>query len=336
MTAIRGYIPATGDRSAARGSLARSTSSSRFPISCRRSASTLDFGLNVQANGQDARAENRRRRSPVGAAGRGQAQAPASSVVRLLPGRPSLPSGARRSDCADRCSARFRKQRLLAARSVRAADRGEGGAEDLTRTQDVRHLVVIGRGRGRSPVAAERADVRPRRLSHVLVFTPDIDKAIEFYSRNLGLRLSDRSDQVAFLHAIHGSDHHVLAFAKSDAPGLHHCSWDMGSIDEIGLGAMNMAAKGHEKGWGLGRHVLGSNYFHYVRDPWGSYAEYSCDIDYIPASRPWEAKYPRAGRLVFSVGPRAAVRLYGQPRSLTVDCRTHSGRKRSSRTKLLN
>ena len=28
--------------------------------------------------------------------------------------------------------------------------------------------------------------------------------------------------------------------------------------------------------------VLGSNYFHYVRDPWGSFAEYSCDIDYIP------------------------------------------------------
>jgi len=25
-------------------------------------------------------------------------------------------------------------------------------------------------------------------------------------------------------------------------------------------------------GWGLGRHVMGSNYCHYVRDPWGSYA----------------------------------------------------------------
>ena len=44
---------------------------------------------------------------------------------------------------------------------------------------------------------------------------------------------------------------------------------------------MTMAAKGHVKGWGVGRHVLGSNYFHYVQDPWGSYAEYSCDIDYI-------------------------------------------------------
>ena len=42
------------------------------------------------------------------------------------------------------------------------------------------------------------------------------------------------------------------------------------------------------KGWGLGRHVLGSNYFHYVRDPWGSHCEYSSDIDYIPANCDWK------------------------------------------------
>jgi catechol 2,3-dioxygenase-like lactoylglutathione lyase family enzyme len=130
--------------------------------------------------------------------------------------------------------------------------------------------------------------VRPRRLSHVLIFTSDIDRSITFYERNLGLRLSDRAaDIVAFMHGIHGSDHHLLAFAKSNAPGLHHCSWDVASINDIGLGAMRMADKGHSKGWGLGRHVLGSNYFHYVRDPWGSYCEYSCDIDYIPAVERW-------------------------------------------------
>ena len=45
----------------------------------------------------------------------------------------------------------------------------------------------------------------------------------------LGLRLSDRSgDGVAFMHGIHGSDHHMIALAKSDGPGLHHLSWDVG------------------------------------------------------------------------------------------------------------
>lgn len=140
-----------------------------------------------------------------------------------------------------------------------------------------------------APTRSKAPRVRPRRLSHVLIFTPDIGRALEFYSNIVGLRLSDRSDRVAFMHAIHGSDHHVLAFAESAAPGLHHCSWDMSGIDDIGLGAMHMAGKGYSKGWGLGRHVLGSNYFHYVQDPWGSYAEYSCDIDYIPADKRWEA-----------------------------------------------
>ena len=32
---------------------------------------------------------------------------------------------------------------------------------------------------------------------------------------------------------------------------------------------------------GLGRHSLGSNLFHYIRDPWGSWIEYFTDIDRI-------------------------------------------------------
>ena len=141
-----------------------------------------------------------------------------------------------------------------------------------------------------APSRSARPLVQPRRLAHVLVFTRDIPKAIKFYSEVLGLRLSDRSgDMIAFMHAIHGSDHHVIAFVKSEGPGLHHLSWDVCSINDIGSGAMQMADKGYDRGWGLGRHVLGSNYFHYVRDPWGSYAEYSSDVDYIPVDHDWKA-----------------------------------------------
>jgi catechol 2,3-dioxygenase-like lactoylglutathione lyase family enzyme len=57
-----------------------------------------------------------------------------------------------------------------------------------------------------------------------------------------------------------------------------------------GVAAMQMADAGHVRGWGFGRHVLGSNYFHYIRDPWGSYCEYSHDIDYVPANGNWEAR----------------------------------------------
>jgi catechol 2,3-dioxygenase-like lactoylglutathione lyase family enzyme len=152
------------------------------------------------------------------------------------------------------------------------------------------HNLSVPAGVRGAPSRSAAAVVRPRRLAHVLLFTRDVAKAIEFYSRVIGLRLSDRSgDGVAFMHGIHGSDHHLIAFAKSNAPGLHHLSWDVGSIHDVGLGAQQMADKGFSRGWGLGRHVLGSNYFHYVRDPWGSYAEYSSDIDYIGADQDWSS-----------------------------------------------
>jgi catechol 2,3-dioxygenase-like lactoylglutathione lyase family enzyme len=151
-------------------------------------------------------------------------------------------------------------------------------------------VAPVAPGRGAAPVRSATGVVHPRRLSHILLFSSDVPRSVRFYSEVLGLRLSDRSgDLIAFLHGAHASDHHMLAFAKSDGPGLHHSSWDVASIDEVGLGMQQMADRGHAHGWGVGRHVIGSNYFRYVRDPWGSFAEYSYDIDFIPADVEWNA-----------------------------------------------
>jgi catechol 2,3-dioxygenase-like lactoylglutathione lyase family enzyme len=145
-------------------------------------------------------------------------------------------------------------------------------------------------GHGAAPGRSKAPTVHPRHLSHVLLFTPDVLRQMSFYRDVLGLRLSDRSaDIIAFMHGPHSSDHHLVAFAKSEAPGYHHSSWDVASIDEVGLGSEKMRAEGHAKGWGVGRHVLGSNYFYYVQDPWGSWAEYSHDIDFVPADVDWPA-----------------------------------------------
>jgi catechol 2,3-dioxygenase len=56
------------------------------------------------------------------------------------------------------------------------------------------------------------------------------------------------------------------------------------------MGACNLIAKGYRNGWGFGRHVIGSNFFHYIRDPWGSMVEYFSDLDVIPGDKPWEAR----------------------------------------------
>lgn len=132
--------------------------------------------------------------------------------------------------------------------------------------------------------------VRPRALSHFALYTTDVIGATKWYSDTLGLRLSDGSGPVvAFLHGPHGSDHHLLALVGSTHRGMHHSSWDVGSFQEVGLGSAQMMRAGYKDGWGVGRHVLGGNYFYYARDPWGSYAEFSADIDYIPADCDWPA-----------------------------------------------
>ena len=149
---------------------------------------------------------------------------------------------------------------------------------------------IVPPGKGAAPSRSAAGTVRPRRLSHILLFSSDVLRSARFYSDSLGLRLSDRSaDIIAFLHGAHSSDHHMLAFAKSEGPGLHHSSWVVPDVDEVGLGMEQMVAAGFCEGWGVGRHVIGSNYFRYVRDPWGSFAEYSAGIDFIPADVEWQA-----------------------------------------------
>jgi catechol 2,3-dioxygenase-like lactoylglutathione lyase family enzyme len=163
-----------------------------------------------------------------------------------------------------------------------------------------------------SPASSSRGTVRrseasrvyPRRLSHVALYTSDVNGSIEFFRDVLGLRLSDRSlDIVAFMHGVHGSDHHMIALVTSPGPGFHHCSWDVGSVQEVGLGSSQMAVKGYGAGWGCGRHVLGSNYFYYVRDPWGSYCEYSAGMDFVPCGTDWQATDSPPEDSMFLWGP---------------------------------
>jgi catechol 2,3-dioxygenase-like lactoylglutathione lyase family enzyme len=144
--------------------------------------------------------------------------------------------------------------------------------------------VNIGGSRQRVGVAQWRLlteDVLPRRLGHTLLFTAQPQEMTEFYTSVLGLRVSDRiRGLVTFLNAGPG-DHHVFGFIASSHRGFHHASFEVPSIDAIALGADRMRARGRAAGWGLGRHTIGSNFFHYNPDPWGSWIEWFSDIDQI-------------------------------------------------------
>ncbi|WP_324698877.1 VOC family protein [Novosphingobium sp. RL4] len=131
---------------------------------------------------------------------------------------------------------------------------------------------------------------RPLRLGHVLVFTPDVLASVEFVTRALGMRLADRAqDVIAFTCARRDSDHHVLAFAKSPGIGFHHASFQLGDPDDVGRAGRALSDKIARGDWGFGRHTIGSNFFHYIKDPWGSWFEYYADMDFIEDHDLWQA-----------------------------------------------
>ena len=132
----------------------------------------------------------------------------------------------------------------------------------------------------------ERAN--PLRLGHVLVFTPDVHESVAFMTGALGMGLADRAqDVIAFTCARRNSDHHVVAFAKSPGVGFHHASFEVSGPDEVGRGGSELLEKTGKGGWGFGRHTIGSNFFYYIQDPWGSWFEYYADIDYIEDHSLW-------------------------------------------------
>jgi len=150
---------------------------------------------------------------------------------------------------------------------------------------------------GRRGAPSRDIDARPRKLGHLLKFSTDVGRDVRFYTELLGMKLSDRigEQEVAFLRCGGDSDHHTMALALSDAPGLHHLSWEMGNLDQLQICAERMVAAGYKDGWGTGRHIYGSNYFHYVRDPWMGLCEFYWDIDFIPEDARWEVEVAEPG-----------------------------------------
>ena len=124
----------------------------------------------------------------------------------------------------------------------------------------------------------------PRRLGHVLFFTPDPVAAERFYTGLLGFRSRTGCRGCSRSCAARPTTTR-WRFGNRAIRGFHHASYEVGSFDEVGMGGMWMRERGWQPAWGLGRHAIGSNVFYYIRDPWGSYAEYFTTSTHIPRGR---------------------------------------------------
>ncbi|MFF7251399.1 VOC family protein [Embleya sp. NPDC008237] len=156
---------------------------------------------------------------------------------------------------------------------------------------------------GRAPGVLRTGPVRPRKLGHVVLGSPDLDVSTAFFTDGLGFKTSDIIKGAgAFLRC--STDHHNLLVLAAPVPYLHHTSWQVDDIDEVGRGAAAMLEDHPERHvWGLGRHHAGSNFFWYLKDPAGNFSEYYSDLDCIPEDSLWTPEVLEGAKGLFNWGP---------------------------------
>lgn len=138
-----------------------------------------------------------------------------------------------------------------------------------------------GRGPNELGVTDDMA-AAPRTLSHVVLFVPDMDKAVNFFCGRLGFVVTDvLTGAGPFLRAAANDDHHSMFFIRTPPymQGCEHMAFHMGGPTELMVAGDRFTRKGYETFWGPGRHKFGSNWFWYFKSPMGCNVEYDADMD---------------------------------------------------------
>jgi len=155
----------------------------------------------------------------------------------------------------------------------------------------------------RAPGLVRTDRVRPRKLGHAVLGSTDHQATMAFFTDGLGFKISDRIKGVgAFLRC--STDHHNVLVLGAPVSFLHHTSWQVDDVDDVGRGACAMLEGRPERHvWGLGRHYAGSNFFWYLKDPAGNFSEYYSDMDCIIDDQLWTPEDLEGARGLFSWGP---------------------------------
>jgi len=155
----------------------------------------------------------------------------------------------------------------------------------------------------RAPGIARPGPVRPRKLGHAVLGSTDHETSASFFTDGLGFKVSDRIKGAGtFMRC--STDHHNVLVLGAPVNFLHHTSWQVDDIDDVGRGAYAMLDGNPERHvWGLGRHHAGSNFFWYLKDPAGNFSEYYSDMDCIIDDQLWTPEDLEGARGLFAWGP---------------------------------
>jgi len=224
--------------------------------------------------------------------------------------------GADDGDDLGRVASRLEKLGIRFERTTTTISARDPGTDVLVHVEIVDRLAQLPaapplyNGPGSVARTGARADgilredrVYPRKLGHVVLGSTDHEGSQKFFVDGLGFKISDSVPGIAtFMRC--SSDHHNVLVQPAPVAFLHHTSWQVEDVDEVGRGATAMLAADPERHtWGLGRHFIGSNFFWYLRDPAGNFSEYYSDMDCIVDDALWQPGVWDSSRALYSWGP---------------------------------
>ena len=131
------------------------------------------------------------------------------------------------------------------------------------------------------PVAApDGPPIRPTKVSHVVLNSPNAEAYLRLLIDVLGFRVADETEHMVFLKC--NLDHHSVAIARAPHASLNHVAFEVPTVDDVLAGIDHMRAHGFETIWGPGRHPQGMNAFGYFLAPNGQVVEYTAEVEQIP------------------------------------------------------
>ncbi|MFY9930539.1 MAG: VOC family protein [Streptosporangiaceae bacterium] len=155
----------------------------------------------------------------------------------------------------------------------------------------------------RAPGIQRTEPVQPRKLGHAVLGSTEAETTRAFFVQGLGFKISDHIKGAGtFMRC--STDHHNVLVLQAPVSFLHHTSWQVDDVDDVGRGATAMLTDHPERHvWGLGRHYGGSNFFYYLKDPAGNFSEYYSDMDCIVDDQLWTPQDLEGAQGLFSWGP---------------------------------